>query len=579
MMRKALTLILGIALLAGNISGKPVSEFHAAQIATNFFHSQYFNVFGHKSDAVINSTSIKQAKGVPVHFIFTFSQGGFIIVSGDDRIFPILGYSFEDPINPDQLPAGLNDWLGLADEIIQKIQESDNTEGYQEVWERIASMDADHPVRREEFPRATPLVTARWNQDDPYNAYCPPHPDGPGGHCYAGCVATAMSQVMYYFKSPEHGTGSKQYFWGEDFTVDFENTYYRWTQMTNTANASSSDAIAELMFHCGVAVNMQYSITGSGSSLIYIPDAMSAYFHYRPSSHYRERIDYYNEWDFMIHDHIDRGIPLVYGGSGTGGHAFVCDAYQDTCYYHFNWGWGGYSNGYFFTDDLTPGSNDFTQHQDAVFELAAYDAPYCRQGRVLTEQSRSFDDGSGPSFYWNDTDCDWLISPPGAEYIVLDFDAFTTSSGDVLYIYDGQDETATLVGQYSGNQTPPHFVSSTGKVFLRFVTDGSQQNFGWDARYASNIASVREQKSQPGATIFPNPAKGNVNITVNDNSFGKATIEFYHTNGQLVFAQPTDFTQANSVQIPTAKLAQGCYFVKITGQQGVINQTLVIISE
>jgi len=273
---------------------------------------------------------------------------GFIIVSADDRANEILAYSDTGSFSYDALPDDVKHWLaGYADQIsylrASKLQPK-----------KVEASTSDKEVK--------PLLGGiQWNQDEPYNDLCPNY--DLNTRCATGCVATAMAQVMYYHRWPVSGTGTHSYqpsvLGGTTLTADFGGTQYAWSDMLPTYDDSSSDAsrlaVATLMLHCGVSVDMEYS-TSSGSASDVVPMALTRYFNYDKAIAYRTR-NYYGtaEWDEVIKRELDGGRPIVaLGRSSAGGHAFVFDGYDKNGLIHVNWGWGGMSNGYFRTSALTP---------------------------------------------------------------------------------------------------------------------------------------------------------------------------------------------------------------------------------
>lgn len=214
------------------------------------------------------------------------------------------------------------------------------------------------------------LGNIAWNQDSPYNDLCPLYEMS--SHCPTGCVATAMAQVMSYHRWPLKGTGSHSYqpaiLSGNTLTADFGNTTYQWDAMlpnykqaTVPADGYTMEqcrqAVAQLMLHCGVAVDMYY-YSQSGAMDYDVPPALINYFGYDRSMAYRKREHYSTaDWLQIIHDEFAAGRPvLAYGRATSGGHAYVFDGMDDQGFIHVNWGWGGMSNGYFRTSALTPAS-------------------------------------------------------------------------------------------------------------------------------------------------------------------------------------------------------------------------------
>lgn len=179
-----------------------------------------------------------------------------------------------------------------------------------------------------------------------------------GKATYSGCVATAMAQLMYYHRWPETGTGSHSYAIadkGLSLSADFGSTTYRWDDMlpayeTGKYTVSQAAAVATLMYHCGVSVDMNYGVEGSSASDQNLPGALMSYFGYDKGMTLEYRMFYTDEeWEDMVYGELDAGRPLYYSGATdrNEAHAFICDGYDGAGLYHFNWGWGGYCDGYF----------------------------------------------------------------------------------------------------------------------------------------------------------------------------------------------------------------------------------------
>lgn len=541
------------------ITAKFVTIERANNVAKLFFEKQFYK-FNHFS----KSFEIKET--IPYYFdnsitmyIIVFKPQGFVIVSSDDNSFPIIGYSSENNFSLEHLPPSAIEYLNLASSEIINSSKLNNS-FFKNIWNNIEN----EPLSKTNFSNNSigPLLTLKWDQGVPYNNYCPPNTHGPGGHCLTGCVATAMAMAMKYYNYPEHGKGSKTFYWIDLDTIDFEQTYYRWDQMTDVANSQSADAIAELMYHCGVAVNMNYGPYGSSSFTEWVPDAMKNYFRYHPSIRYKKRIHYSDyDWDVLIRDELNNSRIVIYSGSGTGGHAFICDGYQDTCFYHFNWGWGGYANGYYYYNDLTPAGNDFTYSQGAVVNIMPYFANYCQENIVLTDTARYLSDGSGLSYYWNNTHCSWIIKPRNASKIKLTFTNFNTEpNNDVLKIYDGENAQSQLIGSFSGNVIPPEINSTGSSLYLEFNTNDTIQGLGWELYYTTAV-NITDNQIDKYFKIFPSPANDVLKIVPNFNgSYKLKIIDFI---GKTVFEEKC----YNNSWINVSNLVNGIYFIEIEYNQ------------
>lgn len=307
------------------------------------------------------------SRGETSFYVFNYGSTGFVILSADDCYRPIVGYSDEGIFETENMSPELAYYLNSIAEGRSQARKTVQSAEVAVEWEMLK--ESGKLPSRNRGKKASFLVETRWNQSEPYNWFCPPASGGSGGKAYAGCVATAMSQVMKYWNHPTQGSGSHSYnHQGETLTANFGETTYDWDNMPISINLSSPqeqiDAIAYFMYHCGIAVDMMYSGTGSGAYSEDVPDAVLMYFGYSNKARLRKRDSYsLEEWQAMLKDSFDQGWPVYYSGnSSDAGHAFVCDGYDDNDLFHFNWGWGGSSNGWFVVDEI-----DYNSGADAIF--------------------------------------------------------------------------------------------------------------------------------------------------------------------------------------------------------------------
>ena len=304
-------------------------------------------------------------------FVFNLDSHSFVIIAGDDAYRPVIGYSNESVFDAANIPPALQDYLdGMAGRI-GRMRSKGNAVATPLVaaeWNSVLSHG--QLISRHGGRERTYFCQTKWNQDYPYNCCCPDDPAGSGGHAIVGCLATAMSQLMRFWAYPAQGIGSHCYYHSDygEICADFGNTTYDWDNMPNTLNSNSSDAeklaTGTLCFHCGVTIDMGYGPDGSGGASSPIPGAMHTYFNYCDAIVQRSRNDYETEiWKTMVREQFDMGWPMYYGGCQDGGcHAFVCDGYDDNDYFHFNLGWGGGSDGWYYIDDAP-----YTSPADAMF--------------------------------------------------------------------------------------------------------------------------------------------------------------------------------------------------------------------
>ena len=311
---------------------------------------------------------------------------GFIIVSADDCATPILGYSEEGHFDVLNIPIQMQEYLrGFVEQIqygIDNHLSADETIAHQ--WELVQA--TGHVIEQRAATVVAPLLTDTWGQGCYYNNLCPEDPDGPCGHALTGCVATSFAQILHYWGYPSVGTGSHTYTPSgyPTQTANFGATTYQWSNMPNSLSESSSstqiNAVATLMWHCGVAVDMGYGPGASGASSASIPYALLNYFGYSDDLSMIYREDYTDaEWLAMVKSSLDLGRPVHVRGSdenGGGGHAFVCDGYDVNNQLHFNWGWYGNNNGYFALGALNPGGYAFNVGNAAIINIH----PDCASG-------------------------------------------------------------------------------------------------------------------------------------------------------------------------------------------------------
>lgn len=357
-------LLLAIALLwAGSLRAAQVDEGTARDIAVHVLRERGASfATTRSSDLQLVYTKSGMANGqsaAPIYFrVFNAGGEGFVIVSGDDLVLPVLGYSTNGSFPLGPLAQNVAKWLeGYAGEIRAAIEA--DSPALQEValaWqEAISGVHAERDTEG-----VNPLMQTMWDQQPNVNALCP-------GGSVTGCVATAMAQVMKYHNHPAQGAGLHSYNAPNYGTLsaNFGATTYDWTAMPNTVSGPNN-AVATLMYHCGVGVDMQYSpqvsnayVSSSTSQIQNCAEfALKNYFGYDQSMQGVQRSNYgEGQWITLLKGDLDASRPIIYAGFGSaGGHCFVCDGYDDSNFFHFNWGWGGQADGYFTVGALNPGS-------------------------------------------------------------------------------------------------------------------------------------------------------------------------------------------------------------------------------
>lgn len=494
---KPLLLAITLVFAFSTLFAEKVGLKEARQTATKFYNQKYkVNYPESTGDFYITETFTNRESNEPLTYIFNFNNDGYAIVPADDRIYPVVGFSFEGGYDQATIPENAQYVINDFGQQVVHVRKN-NVKATAEVknaWENLRSEDLDKLGFLDNNRDIDPMVLALWNQDSPYNAMCPADPSGPGGHVYAGCVATAMSMIMYHWRYPTQGTGSHSYYapgYGTQ-TANFGQTNYDYYGMVNSSDNKYNEMIALLQYHCGVAVDMQYGYDGSGA---YSPDVVPAiknYFGYASNAQivYRGSIV---TWKAYLNQQMDWSQPVYYAGcDNTGCHAFVVDGTQeqsDDTYYHFNFGWSGSMNGFY----LVTNAGGYNQSNSMVrnFIPDPDNYPYAppEEQVLLTWLDGTIEDCSGPKDnYQDDVSSSWLISPQSEQdsvsYIKIDFERFATESdGDFLRIYDGPDTGSPLLGEFSGNEIPSTVISENNQVLVTFTTNSSVTANGWMLTY------------------------------------------------------------------------------------------------
>ncbi|HKM94296.1 MAG TPA: thiol protease/hemagglutinin PrtT [Prolixibacteraceae bacterium] len=356
--------------------GKTITVDDARIVAVNWLNSNSYEAF---CDESIKQVFTQSNNNEPLVYIVVFQPYGWVMIAGSDLAEPVLGYSSNSIFDPNNIPVQMQEWMdGFASEIeAADKQVLPHSQFLNEKWVKLKSTEETLiPLKGAMLSSVGPLLTSEWNQGRYYNEMAPADSkSGAGnGHVWIGCVATAMAQVMKYWEYPVNGSDNHSYNhskYGAQ-TADFENANYNWSEIPNKSTSVNIE-VQKINYHAAVSVNMDFGPYSSGAFLEDALVAFSKYFKYNTTiTHaYKNNWDSETEWKLNIKNELNSGRPVVYAGyspAGNSGHAFVCDGYSND-YFHFNWGWGGASNGNFLLSALTPGSSNYTNNQAALFGL------------------------------------------------------------------------------------------------------------------------------------------------------------------------------------------------------------------
>lgn len=302
------------------------------------------------------------------YYVFNLgAEQGYVIVSGDDRTEQILGYVEQGHFDADELPINMKAHLQYYTDVIQHLDENNVQLPSRKNAPRRTS------ATRHSVPK---LMASKWNQGFPYNKHCPIYYNGDGttGQSVTGCTATAIAQVINYYKHPER---TKAQIPAHSNTYTLNNgtkktvtckaiparTPIDWENMCEEYHGNETDeqndAVGKLMLYVGTAVKMGYGASSGAVHGDNVPELLYKYFDYDDGAYCASRYDYSaQEWEDLLYSELSTGHPLSYQGfSSGGGHAFVIDGYDGIGLYHLNWGWGGGSDGWFVLSILNPGDN------------------------------------------------------------------------------------------------------------------------------------------------------------------------------------------------------------------------------
>jgi len=552
MKRTLLSLFLTFGIISISL-GKSIDMATAKQVAINYLNvnpsfplklvlqNDISSVYLNKSTNISNENSL--------YYVFNSgTNNGFIIIAGDDNSTPVLGYTLSGNFDTNNLPPNFRKWLeGYKKELNFIID--NNIRATAEIKKEWTALKNGPNMTNERVVFVDPLLTTTWNQSPYYNDLCP-------GGSVTGCVATAMAQIMNYWEYPTQGTGFHSY--NEDdygtLSANFGSTTYQWASMPNNVT-SSNNSVATLMYHCGVSVDMNYSPEGSGAAgAVMVAPALEDYFSYPSSTSVAERNNYTQaQWIQLLKTELDAGRPMYYEGVGTGGgHAFVCDGYDNNDYFHFNWGWGGQADGYFIVSSLSPGSTGtgggsggYNTSQKIVkgiepptsaqtFDMQLYDyvtpsSSTISYGQAFDFTTNIFNSGT------NDFSGDYCAAVFDNNSNFVDYVEIQTGwtlQGGYVYTNGITFSTTGLLGMLPGAYNIGIYYRPTGGNWVFVADNGSYSNWiQMNVVYANDIELNSAMTVTPSTTLTQGqPASVNVNIR-NDGSttfFGTYYLNLYN---------------------------------------------------
>jgi len=444
-------------------------------------------------------------------YIFN-AENGFVMIAGDKRVSPVLAFSDHQRYNDEDVIPPVQMWMDQYRRQIAAIKAYDVPENA--AWERLKG-------RGEVFrdgSSVSPLMKSHWGQGAFYNYYCPRDYMGENYRVVTGCVATAMAQLIYYYRFPETGEGSYSYLdstYGVQ-SADYANTHYDYSAMCDDPT-SINPAISTLMHHCGVGVDMVYGPDGSGMYNHSAAHVLRTYFKFSPETQYVFRDSTDLDWDSLIVTHLHRNMPLYYAGwsePNVNGHGFICDGYRmvdSNYYYHFNFGWDGEYDGYFYTDAMNLIGTHFNYAQELIINAYpdttrfTYPTLHPLTGTTtLTTLSGSFTDGSlAEDTYSPNMDYTWIIRPEADYFSSIGFKIeYDVAGGDTLWISTNNSAISPVC--ITDSSSALNETWDCTEITVRFKTDDSAQLKGLRANYNANFNSYCQEVenfTSPSGTI------------------------------------------------------------------------------
>ena len=425
-------------------------QFMNTQPGTRFMASPATMKLAHAEPSSISPKS-------SVFYVFNYDGGGFVIVAGDDRAEDILGYG-DNTLDMNNIPSNMRWWLSQYKEQIEFLFK--NPKLQVEKTAKSSTMLTASTV--------APLLSCIWDQEAPFYNQCPTRN---GSRCLTGCVATAMAQVMYYWKYPAQAPALPAYTTTTrrismpalpGTTLDWNNMIDDYTGSYTTAQGN---AVATLMLYCGQSCYMDYDTYSAGGSGAYTDDQLTGMkaFGYNSGATYVRRSSYTDsQWTAMMLEDLQAGRPILYGGDdGTYGHAFVVDGYNaSTNKYHINWGWSGIDNNYFAISSFYIDSDyDFRQNQDMLYQIYPEGEVIETYAPVMAQASNV----SNTSFL-----ATWTDETPSEN--VQDY---------TLYVQQNDPNTAILLSETFAGVT----VSDDGTSNIANSLNNYCDNQGWTGSY------------------------------------------------------------------------------------------------
>lgn len=589
--------VLVLVTISLHLGAIPVDSLEARQVAVKVFSQLH----PEKSRVEIRETHLSWYRGVLTRYTFVFGNNDFVMIAADDAAVPVLAYSDQQTYTSEALSPEVAWWL--ESEYDQWIWGLQGLDAGAKVTHPLWALYREGKYLMKTEAGVLPLIHSKWGQSRTNDRQCPgfnskvPDPNLNCGctRCTAGCVAVAMAQVMNYWRFPE-SNGTRVFDWCHmpDELIKMDGPVVR------TAFDAECNAIAGLMVNCGARAQVRYcsSDCATSSTIANAGSAIQSEYGYSSDMQHRYRT-LTSGWKAKLKESLDRGMPVLYGGqSGHGGHAFVCDGYQNQDYFHFNWGWTGSYDGYYYikSGDGSP-EIDYDGLQEALFFIHPPSVPeanciFCEETLVLdnylagTQYSPWF-----PNVIWHGLPVFYNYDASINPYIPAK--ATLVNGNDGIRLRYDEIRAGTI--HFDQGMIPDHidvelkayheidlvnFETADGAVFTAEIVpclpDGRQVAF--DLGISVDPDNPTADEPSTDFRIFPNPGSGIFYITGLPEDLSVTCITLYGSDGQRVFetSPACGNNTCDPIRISVPHLLPGGYVVEICDQRGCTRQKLIL---
>ena len=529
------------------LDAKRIDKTQAINTATLFFKNSLF-----KEGVKVKEIKEIKEDGNTYYYQINFEQGGWTLISADDRTEPIIGYSIDGAFCvSDKSPVNIQSFIKTYTKTLDYLI-ANNEDIQNKAWKELEKVKTLKTTQAS----VSPLIPLKWNQGRGFNQYCPEDANGPDGHALVGCVAVAMGQALYVSKTADP-QGFKQYNHDQygSIYVDFDKEPdYDWSAMSTN---SGNEETARLLFHCGVAVEMGYGADGSGAYTSDVDNALRNYFGFSSQTVHIDRYEDDNEWVDLMKSELDKSRPIIYAGNppeGGTGHAWNVDGYDSNGLFHLNWGWGGANNGYFNINAFKEGDNDYTAGHEMVIGLgSAYMGP-----TNITLSSTEVMEFLPIGTYVADIEIDDLSTNDSFMYSLKGNPLYGGGYGEAkFYVEDDKLYTSEVF-----NRDERDMQRLTIEVTDRQLNTYSKS---FEIDILDNPTADIDDEKKENIKLYPNPTADK--FTIDYDGYFESSVGVYSMSGNLLLSK---IVESANGSIDVSELPSGMYLVVVKNQNGSI---------